>query len=351
MHALPAEAIFGAAYPYFSSYSDVLCRHARMHALGLIADRYLDSSSLVVEVASNDGYLLRSFVEVGIPVLGIEPTAGPAAAARAIGIPTLEEFFGADLAKSLAAEGRRADVIVANNVMAHVPDLNGFVEGLATLVADDGVITIENPSVKDLVEQGEFDTIYHEHVSYFSTSAVRQLVRRHGLFLNDVERFPDLHGGTLRWWVSLHEAESPRLREALDDEERGGVTQLDHYLGFGERVQATQRALRDLLGGLRAEGARIAAYGAAAKGATLLNSSGIDVSTVEFVVDRNPHKQGRWMPGARLPILDPAALLERRPDYLLLLAWNFKDEIIAQQAEFASQGGRFIVPVPTPAII
>jgi SAM-dependent methyltransferase len=350
-YELPADAIFNEAYPYYSSFSDALCRHAREHALGLIESQGLGPESLVVEVASNDGYLLRNFVELGIPVLGIEPTQGPAAAARAAGVPTKEVFFTTDLADELAADGIRADVIVANNVMAHVPDLNGFVEGFARLLAPDGVITIENPYVRDLVQNVEFDTIYHEHFCYFSCSAVAQLMRRHGLYLNDVEYFPELHGGTLRWWVARHARPTQRLRDYLAAEAELGMTGFDFYAKFGARVASTQSRLVEMLQQLRDDGADVAAYGAAAKGATLLNSSGVDASLVSFVVDRNPHKQGHWMPGARLPILDPSALLERQPDYLLLLAWNFKDEIIQQHADYARRGGRFIVPVPEPEIL
>lgn len=350
-HALPAEAIFGVDYPYFSSFSDALCRHAREHALNLVEARGLGERSLVVEVASNDGYLLRNFVEAGVPGLGIEPTPGPAAAAREIGVDTLEAFFTADLAERLRAEGRRADVIVANNVMAHVPDLNGFVAGLRTLVADDGLITIENPYVRDLIERREFDTIYHEHYSYFSSTAVARLMRRHDLFVNDVEYFPDLHGGTLRWHVSPVEAPSERIVAQLADEEARGLADFAYYADFGTSVRSITDDLLGLLAGVKAEGASIAAYGAAAKGATLLNSAGIDDRTIDFVVDRNPHKQGHWMPGARLPILDPEAILERMPDYVVVLAWNFLDEILRQQAEYRQRGGRFIVPVPRPEIL
>lgn len=350
-HALSAEAIFDADYPYFSSFSDALCRHAREHALNLVATRGLDERSLVVEVASNDGYLLRNFVEAGVPSLGIEPTPGPAAAAREAGVETLEAFFTTDLATQLRAEGRRADVIVANNVMAHVPDLNGFVAGFRTLIADDGLITIENPYVRDLIERREFDTIYHEHFCYFSCTAVSRLMRRHGLFVNDVEYFPDLHGGTLRWHVSPIEAPGERIARYLADEVERGLADFAYYADFGTRIRSITDELITLLADLKAEGATIAAYGAAAKGATLLNSAGIDHRTIDFVVDRNTHKQGHWMPGARLPILDPSAILDRMPNYVLVLAWNFLDEILRQQEEYRRRGGRFIVPIPRPEIL
>jgi len=348
---LPAETIFNETYPYYSSFSDDLCRHSRAQALSLIESRALNDQSLVVEVASNDGYMLRNFVEAGIPVLGIEPTPGPAAVARSAGIPTLERFFTSDLAERLASDGVEADVIIANNVMAHVPDLNGFVAGFRRILGQDGVITIENPYIRDLIENAEFDTIYHEHFCYFSCSAVARLMRRHDLYLNDVEYFPDLHGGTLRWYVERREAPTRRVLEYLAAEQEDGLCGFSYYAAFGRRVEQTKAALGDLLRSLRASGAEIGAYGAAAKGATLLNSAGIDNSLVSFVVDRNTHKQGFWMPGARLPILDPSVLLERQPDFLLLLAWNFKDEIMQQQEEFHRRGGRFIVPIPSPKIL
>jgi SAM-dependent methyltransferase len=348
---VPPEQLFVANYLYFSSFSDHLLDHSRRHALGLVEQRHLDADSLVVELASNDGYLLRNFVEHGIPVLGIDPAPGQAEAAEQVGVPTLTEFFGTELAQRLRAEGRRADVIIANNVMAHVPDLNGFVEGMAVLLADDGVITVENPYVRDLIEHAEFDTIYHEHFCYFSCTAVDALVRRHGMFLNHVKYFPDLHGGTLRWWIGKQEDVSDTARRYLDAEASTGMREFDHYRDFAARVSDIQKSLVGLLEQLRDDGRRIAAYGAAAKGSTLVNSSGIGTDLVEFVVDRNVHKQGLLMPGVHIPIRGPEALLEEQPDYLLLLAWNFKDEIVTQQDEYAQRGGRFIVPVPEPMVL
>ncbi len=348
---LPAEVIFGAAYPYFSSFSDLLVEHAREHVAHLIANRHLGPGHLLVEIASNDGYLLQHAAAAGVPVLGIEPTPGPAAAARELGIPTLEAFFGDDLAADLVAEGRRADVIVANNVMAHVPDLNGFVAGLRRLIADDGLITIENPWVRDLVQRSEFDTIYHEHVCYLSCHAVDALMRRHGLQLVDAEYFPDLHGGTLRWSVSPAGAPTDRLLGYLAEEEALGMTSFPFYEAFAGRVRDTVATLVRTLRELKAGGASIAAYGAAAKGATLLNVAGIDHTMIDFVVDLNVHKQGKLMPGARLPILAPTALLERMPDYVLMLAWNFEAEIMAQRQPYVDRGGRFIIPIPTVRIV
>jgi SAM-dependent methyltransferase len=350
-HDLPREAIFDDDYPYFSSFSDSLRQHSEAHAIALIAERKLGPESLVVEVASNDGYLLRAFRDRGIPVLGIEPTAGPAAAAREVGIETLQEFFGADLARKLVADGVRADVVIANNVMAHVPELNDFVEGLATIVKDDGIVSVENPNVWDLVEHVEFDTIYHEHYCYFSTLAVDALMQRNGLTLFDVERFSDLHGGTLRWRMTKGVDRGARAEQRIASEREAGLASFDFYANFADDVAALQSDLRVLLATLKGQGKSIAGYGAAAKGATLLNSSGIDVSTVDFIADRNLHKQGKLTPGGRIPILDPEELMLRKPDYVVLLAWNMRKEILAQQEEYRAAGGQFIIPVPQVEIV
>ena len=351
LHEVSREKMFVDNYLYFSSFSDDVLDHARRHAEGLIFDRDLGPDSFVVEVASNDGYLLQNFVQADIPSLGIDPSPGPAAAARDSGIDTLEEFFGVDLAQRLAASGPRADVIVANNVMAHVPDLDDFVAGLAVLLGDDGVITVENPSVRSLLEERAFDTIYHEHFCYFSCTSVDRLVERHSLHLNHVESFPRLHGGTLRWHISKRPGRTPELERALTDELDAGLTRLDYYTGFGAQVGAIREALLGLLRGLKDQGRTIAAYGAAAKGTVLLNYVGLDSQLLDFVVDRNVHKQGLYMPGVHLPILAPEALLERRPDDTLLLAWNFADEILRQQTEYLSTGGRFIRPLPWPEVL
>lgn len=351
LEEVPPEVLFVENYLYFSSFSPALLDHARRHALNLVTGRRLGARSLVVELASNDGYLLRNFVESGVPVLGIDPAPEPAAAAEQAGVPTLREFFGAGLARQLRAEGRRADVIIANNVMAHVPDLNGFVDGMRILLADDGLITVENPYVRDLVERCAFDTIYHEHHCYFSCTAVDALMRRHGLFLNDVEYFPDLHGGTLRWHIGPREAVTETTRAYLARERALGMTELGFYADFAGRTERVRRELPALLNELRARGARIAAYGAAAKGSTLLNVTGIGTQLLDFVVDRNVHKHGRLMPGVHVPIRPTEALVEERPDYVLLLAWNFATEVMEQQAEYRRLGGRFILPVPSPTIV
>ena len=290
-------------------------------------------------------------MDEGIPVIGIDPAPDQAAAAIEQGVPTLAEFFGPELARRMVTEGKRASVIIANNVMAHVPDLNGFVEGLRILVADDGIITIENPYVRDLIDNLEFDTIYHEHHCYFSCTAVEALMRRHGLFLNDVTYFPNLHGGTLRWTVGPVNDPTPEVEKYLSGEATSGLTDLTYYKSFASDVARICDELRDLLQDLKGQQKRIAAYGAAAKGSTLVNVVGIDGKLVDYVVDRNVHKQGHFMPGVRLPIKDPSFLVEDRPDYVLLLAWNFATEIMAQQAAYHESGGQFIVPVPEPKVI
>jgi hypothetical protein len=343
--------LFATSYLYFSSFSPALLDHARLHAERLIEQRGLGPGSLVIEVASNDGYLLKNFVARGVPVLGIDPAPEPAEAAERIGVPTLRAFWGPDLATRLRSERGPADVIIANNVMAHVPDLNGFVEGIRIMLADEGLATIENPYVREMVARCAFDTVYHEHHCYFSCTAVDELMRRHGLYLNDIEYFPDLHAGTLRWHVGKHESGGERVRQYLADERASGLTSYPYYAGFADRVAEIRTALLGLLGGLKAEGASIAAYGAAAKGSTLLNTFGIGRDTIDFVVDRNVYKHGLLMPGAHVPIRPTETLLTDRPDYVLLLAWNFATEILSQQASYRQTGGRFIVPVPSVEIV
>lgn len=350
LETVPPEKLFGADYPYYSSFSTTLLEHSRDNALDLIARRRLGPASLVVELASNDGYLLRNFVEAGIPVLGIDPAPGPAEAARKIGVPTLCEFFTLDLARSLRDRGKRADVIVANNVLAHVADTNGFVEGIRTLLSEDGLACIECPYLRDLIGHCEFDTIYHEHLCYFSVTALDKLFRRHHLYLNDVARL-GIHGGSLRLYVEPRENVGPVVREMLRDEHEIGLDRYDYFQAFSQRVASVREEIRRVLLELRAQNKTVAAYGAAAKGAILLNYVGADRDLVDYVVDRNVHKQGKFMPGMHQPIFDPQRIDADRPDYVLLLPWNFKDEILSQQQSYRQAGGRFIVPIPWPQIV
>jgi SAM-dependent methyltransferase len=338
-------------YAYASSYSETMVEHARALVASLVERRRLGSGHLVIEVASNDGYLLQFYRQRGIPVLGIEPAANIAERAIAKGIPTLVDFFDEALAARLAAQGRRGDVIHAHNVFAHVPDPNRFARGLKLVLAPDGVAVVEVPYVRDLVARLEFDTIYHEHFSYYSASAVEALCRRHGLMLRCVERLA-IHGGSLRLCIGHAEGAPPaRVDELLAQERSEGLLALGYYRHFAERVGQLQARLLDLLRGLKAQGRSIAAYGASAKGSTLMNAFRIDGALIDFVVDRSDLKQGRFTPGNHLPILPPRALLERRPDYVLLLTWNFAAEILAQQDEYRRGGGRFIIPVPDVTVV
>ena len=346
----PPEEIFGEDYCYFSSVSEDLLKHSRDHALELIAARGLGLSDLVIEIASNDGYMLQNFKEKGIRVLGIDPAKLPAMAAREKGIETIVDFFGARLAKELRGQGKRADLIIANNVVAHVADQNDLVAGMAELLADDGIVVVEFPYVRDLIDFAEFDTIYHEHRCYFSVGSAKALFARHGLHLNDVRRLW-IHGGSLRLTFAKAGAPSEAVEKILAEEKRLGLDTIAYYEAFGARVRAFRAKARALLGKLKAEGKRIAAYGAAAKGTIMLNFLDLNSRVIEYAVDRNTYKQGKFIPGVRVPIDVPERMTTDRPDYMVILAWNFRDEIIRQQQDFLKSGGKFVVPIPDLEII
>lgn len=344
------EVLFCEDYPYYSSFSPALLEHSRANAESLIEARALGPDSLVMELASNDGYMLRNFKDHGIPVLGIDPAEGPARVARDHGIDTMCVFFTQALSEQLRQDGKLADVLIANNVLAHVPDLNGFAAGIGRVVKKTGVAVIEVPYVKDLVDHCEFDTIYHEHLCYFSLTALVHLFARHELIVNHVERL-SIHGGSLRVFVGHGPEVSDAARVLMEQEQAAHVGEVGYYRDFADSVANVRVALLKLLRDLKSAGKRIAAYGAAAKGATLINHVGIGLDLVEFVVDRNTHKQGCFMPGQHQPIYPCEHLLSEMPDYVLLLAWNFAAEIAQQQAEYLARGGTFIIPVPTPRLI
>jgi len=336
-------------YAYFSSYSDAWLRHAQSYTDMIVSRLSLDAQSHVVELGSNDGYLLQYFVARGVPALGVEPASNVAAAAVAKGIPTTTRLFGRETAKALVAEGEQADLIIGNNVLAQVTDLNGFVAGMKTLLKPGGVITMEFPHLLRLIDENQFDTIYHEHFSYFSLMVAQQIFAAHGLTLFDVEELWT-HGGSLRIYARHAEDTSrptgPRVAALLAREKAAGLDRLERYSAFTEQVEETKRKLLQFLITARREGKTVAGYGAPGKGNTLLNYCGIRTDFVDYTVDRNPYKHGRFLPGTHIPIFEPEKIKETRPDYLLILPWNLKDEIMGQMAEIRTWGGQFVIPIP-----
>lgn len=348
---IPPVELF-SDYVYFSSVSDFLLQHVAKACQSHQKRFGLNAGSFVVEVASNDGYLLRNFVAAGIPCLGIEPAANIATVAQKKGVPTINTFFSTALASELRSEGRTADILIAHNVMGHVPNTNDFVQGLATLLKPSGYAILEFPYARDMIDHAEFDTIYHEHVFYFTILALQPLFARHGLEIVDVERLA-IHGGSLRIYAA-HKGAHPvasSVTQLLAEEKACGMDRVDWYTRFGDRVRKIRTDLTALLGQLKSEGHSVAAYGASAKGSTLLNFCGLGAETIDFVVDRSPAKQGRLTPGTHLPIVPAEQLAARRPDFALLLTWNFAEEILQQQQHYRDLGGRFIIPLPEVRVV
>lgn len=343
-----ASDIF-SEYAYFSSYSDSWVEHARLYTEMIVSRLKLGRSSHVVELASNDGYLLQHFVAKKIPVLGVEPAANVAQAAVAKGIPTVVRFFGRELSQELVFQGKQADLLLGNNVLAQVPDLDDFVGGMKLLLKEEGVITMEFPHILRLIAENQFDTIYHEHYSYFSLAAVERIFGLHALRVFDIEQLPT-HGGSLRIYAChtdcSHHAETGRVGDLRSLEREEGLLSLERYTAFGRQVVETKRKLLEFLIRSRREGKHIAGYGAPGKGNTLLNYCGIRTDFIDYTVDRNPYKQGKFLPGSRIPVFHPDRIRETRPDYVIILPWNLKDEIMRQLSYVREWGGQFVVPIP-----
>ena len=341
-------------YLYFSSYSQSWLDHARRYVTEMIERFAIDSSNQVIEIASNDGYLLQYFVEAGVPVLGVEPAANVAEVAVEKGIKTRVGFFGTELASTLVSEGTRADLLIGNNVLAHVPDLNDFVAGMAIALSPTGRITMEFPHLLQLMQHNQFDTIYHEHFSYFSLLTVSRVFEHHGLRIFDVDQVPT-HGGSLRIFACHKDFDgyelSGRVADLAAAEHAAGLDSLDGYLAYPEQVQRTKRELLKFLIDARERGLRTAAYGAPAKGNTLLNYCGVRDDLVDYTVDASPHKQGHFLPGVHLPIYAPDHIRETKPDFVLILPWNLKDEIMKDMAYIREWGGKFVVPIPELAVL
>ncbi len=340
-------------YAYFSSYSDSWLRHAADYCRKVIERFSLDGNSFVVELASNDGYLLQHFVQASIPCLGIEPAANVGEAAREKGVETLTKFFGVETAREVRNSHGAADLIVGNNVLAHVPDLNDFVAGMKVLLADAGVITMEFPHLARLMAEVQFDTVYHEHFSYFSFLAVNRVFEHHGLRIVDVEELPT-HGGSLRIYarhIERADGVSDAAADLLARERAEGYERLEAYQAFQEKVDVVKRDLLTFLIQAKRDGKHVVGYGAPGKGNTLLNYCGIGRDFLDYTVDRNPYKQGKYTPGSRIPILDPSEIAKTRPDYILILPWNLRDEIVAGNRYVEEWGGRFLVPIPSVELI
>ena len=349
-----SDAIFNNEYVYFSSFSTSWLEHSRQYTERMIERFSYSGRSLVVEIASNDGYLLQYFQQRQIPVLGIEPTANTAEVAVSKGINTVVDFFGKALATRLAAEGKKADLLLGNNVLAHVPDIVDFVGGMKVLLKEDGVITMEFPHLMQLVDNNQFDTIYHEHFSYLSFHTVQQIFESQGLVLFDVEEIPT-HGGSLRIYARHRENTarpvSPNVETLLKKESAAGLTTLAYFDNFQQKALKVKLELTDFLIRQKQEGHKVAAYGAAAKGNTLLNYCGIKSDLIDFVVDANPHKQGKWLPASHIPVVAEDTLRQQRPDYVLILPWNLREEIVRQLDYIREWGGKFVVPIPHLQII
>lgn len=341
---LPTK-IFNKDYPYYSSVGTSVLEHSRCHVKDILKNEELDGNSLVIEVASNDGYLLQFLKGEGIPVLGIEPSAGPARVAMQKGIPTIQSFLTEDSAKEMANQGKQADILIAKNVLAHVADPGDFVRALKILLKPSGTLWIEVPYVRDLIEGCEFDTIYHEHVTYLSVHALKFLLETNGLFLNDVELLK-IHGGSLRLKVQHQRSESPKVANIIKDEKARGVDRLEYYMELGGQVELLVKRFQDFVWGLKEKNMKLACYGAAAKGVIFLNYAQLGSEIFSYVLDKNPVKQGKYLPGVKLPVCNPDKLTEDQPDYTLILPWNFANEIKREQNSYLKKGGKFITAIP-----